>query len=415
MPPTHSPARPSRAERRLQPLRQALEALHGALEARDAATIETQLRLARLAAPTGAEAGRAAFVAEALRRRGFPSVHVDEVGNVIARRRGVNDDAAPVVCLAHLDTVFAADTPLVVRQEGPRLVCPGIGDNARGLAGMLALADVFGVPGRDAGALPLAHPVEFVATVGEEGLGNLRGARAHLDALAAQGVTPHAVVTLDGPGDEHIVHQGLGARRFRITFHGPGGHSWSDFGRPNAIHAAGRATHWLAALPAEFRSRVTISVGRIGGGESLTAIPALAWLEVDVRGTDDGVLARAERQLRAIVRQAAIDEQAGRPGELLRTEITLLGERPAGVLDGDHPLVALTAAATRRVGRSPVSVVASTDANVALARGVPAVAIGAGGRGGGAHTADEWFENVAGAAGVGRAAEVVAGAANGEW
>ncbi len=402
-----APSAVSRAEHRLRDLRPLLRPLADSLRARDAATVESQVRLAQLAAPTGGETRRAALVADAFRLRGFTRVHTDRVGNVIARRPAQEPGTAPVVCMAHLDTVFAADTPLLLRHEGERLVCPGIGDNARGLAAMLAIADTLGVPGLDGDAARLTHPVEFVATVGEEGLGNLRGARGYFDDLATTGSVPHAVLALDGPGDERIVHHALGSRRYRITFNGPGGHSWADFGRPNAIHAAGRAAFWLATMPSEFRSAVAVSVGRIGGGESLTAIPALAWMEVDVRATDDIVLGRADRQLRSVVRQAALDENRGHADAPMRAEVTLLGERPAGQLPADHPIVALAMAATRDAGRDPVGAIASTDANIPLSRGIPAITIGAGGRGGGAHTPDEWYENTDGPRGLVRALSIL--------
>lgn len=398
------------ADRQLRDLHPVLAPLGEVLRDTDAATVARQLRLAQLAAPTGAEAARGTLVADAFRRRGFPSVRIDRAGNVIAGRpsSGLGDAvAAPVVCMAHLDTVFPADTPLVLRREGERVVCPGIGDNARGLSGMLALAEALGIPGRDSGAATLSRPIEFVATVGEEGLGNLRGARGYFDALADAGVVPHAVLALDGPGDASIVHQALGSRRFRVTFSGPGGHSWADFGRPNAVHAAGRATYWMSSLPSEFRGRVALSVARIGGGESLTAIPSNAWIEVDVRATDELSLASAERQLRALVRQSALEENAGRREDALTACVQLLGERPAGQLDADHPVVALAMAATRAMGREPLRAVASTDANIPLSRGIPAITIGAGGRGGGAHTAEEWYENVDGAQGLSRALSIL--------
>jgi tripeptide aminopeptidase len=403
-----APSALGRAEAQLRALDAMIAPRTTLLQARDRATMESQERLAQLAAPTGGETRRASLVADAFRLRGFTRVHTDAVGNVIARRPGAAHlAAAPVVCMAHLDTVFAADTPLVLRRDGDRVVCPGIGDNARGLAGMLALADALGVPGLDGDALELAHPIEFVASVGEEGLGNLRGARAYFDTLATDGTAAHAVVAIDGPGDERIVHHALGSRRYRVTLDGPGGHSWADFGRPNAIHAAGRATHWLALMPSEFRGRVAVSVGRIGGGESLTAIPTRAWLEVDVRATDDGALARADRELREIVRRAVHEENRNATEASLRAEVVLLGERPAGALSADHPIVALAMAATHQNGRDPISAVASTDANIPLSRGIPAITIGAGGRGGGAHTADEWYENVDGARGLSRAAAIL--------
>lgn len=402
------------AERHLLALRPRIRPLVEALQWRDDATLDTQVRLAQVAAPTGGEDRRAALVADAFRLRGFTSVRSDRVGNVIARRPVRAGDAPPVVCVAHLDTVFPADTPLLLRRDGLRLACPGIGDNARGLAAMLAIADVLGEPGLDGDALPLDRPIEFVATVGEEGLGNLRGARAYFDDLASRGVEPHAVLALDGPGDERIVHHALGSRRYRVTFEGPGGHSWADFGRPNAIHAASRAAFWLAALPTEFRGRLAVSIGRIGGGESLTAIPVHAWLEVDVRGTNAALLTRADEQVRSLVRQAVLDENRGHADAPLRADVALLGERPAGELDAEHPVVAIATVATRAAGREPLGAIASTDANIPLARGIPAITIGAGGRGGGAHTPDEWFENAAGARGIARALTILVALASGQ-
>ncbi len=401
------PSVAAKADRQLKQLEPILVPLANALRARDAATVHTQLRFAQLAAPTGGEARRAALVLDAFRLRGFTSVHTDDVGNVIARRPCQSPNAAPVVCMAHMDTVFAADTSLIPRHEGTRIICPGIGDNARGLAGMLALADVLGVPGLDGDAIELSRPIEFVASVGEEGLGNLRGARRYFDDLAQNGVIPHAVLALDGPGDERVVHHALGSKRFRITFSGAGGHSWADFGRPNAVHAAGHVAHWLSKLPREYRGQVAVSVGRIGGGESLTSIAAHAWMEVDVRAADASSLSNADRQLRALVRQALVEENHLAGCDPLTADIELLGERPAGHLDADHPVVALAMAATRSSGSEPLGAIASTDANIPLSRGIPAVTIGAGGRGGGAHTPDEWYENQRGARGLSRALSIV--------
>jgi acetylornithine deacetylase/succinyl-diaminopimelate desuccinylase-like protein len=401
------PSVAAKADRQLSRLAPVIAPLARSLVARDKATVHTQLRFAQLAAPTGGEARRAALVLDAFRLRGFTSVHSDDAGNVIARRPCQTPGAAPVVCMAHMDTVFAADTSLIPRHEGSRVICPGIGDNARGLAGMLALADVLGVPGLDGDAVELARPVEFVATVGEEGLGNLRGARQYFDDLALNGVVPHAVLALDGPGDERVVHHALGSKRYKITFGGAGGHSWADFGRPNAVHAAGHVAHWLSKLPREYRGQVALSVGRIGGGESLTAIAAHAWMEVDLRAADAVSLNNADRQLRALVRQSLVEENQLAGTEPLSADIELLGERPAGHLDADHPVVALAMAATRVNGTEPLGAIASTDANIPLSRGIPAITIGAGGRGGGAHTPDEWYENVHGARGLSRALSIV--------
>ncbi len=411
-----TPSLLTRSTRQLQEMQPLLRPVADTLYVRDGATLESQLRIAQLAAPTGGEQRRGALVADAFRLRGFQTVTVDAVGNVIARRPGRLPEQPPVVCMAHLDTVFPEDTPIAVRQEGDRIICPGIGDNARGVAGMLAVADALGIPGLDGDAAALTRPIEFVATVGEEGLGNLKGARAYFDTLEQRGERAHAVVALDGPGDDRIVHHALGARRVRIVFQGPGGHSWANYGTPNAVHAAAHATHWLASLPASlpasYRGALTVTVGRIGGGSTLTAIPEHAWLEVDIRGTSERVLARAERELRRIVEQAVAQElqqlRVATDAAPLTASVTALGDRPAASLPADHPVVTLAIAATHAIGRVPQSARASTDANVPMARGIPAITIGAGGRGGGAHTSDEWYENVDGARGLERAMTILA-------
>lgn len=389
----------------MQALQPRLSPLSATIVGRDATTLRTQLQLAQLPAPTGHEGRRAERVSQEFSRIDGASVRTDRTGNVIAQRRGSQPAIDPIVCMAHIDTVFALDTPLGVRHEGSRVLCPGIGDNARGLTAMLTLAETLGA---NTGAMSLTRPIEFVATVGEEGLGNLRGAKNYFDDLEAMGVVPHAVLSLDGPGDTRIVHHALGSRRFRVTFRGPGGHSWADFGRANAVHAAARTAGELAALPAEHRGELAVTVGRIGGGEALTAIPVHAWLEVDVRATSARRLAQAEQQLRAIVRRATLEENHGQTSDTqLRADVELLGDRPAGRLQTDHPLVALAMAATRAIGRDPASAIASTDANIPLSRGIPAITIGAGGIGGGAHTSDEWFDNVDGALGISRALTIL--------
>ena len=397
----------------------ALAAARARLAARDADVLGTQVAVTEIAAPTGDEGTRAAWVTERLRALGLIDVRRDAVGNVIGRRPGAAASREPPVTLcAHLDTVFPRDVPVRVRQEptdnGPvRLVGPGIGDNGRGLAALLALAEV--VDGRD---VRTHRPLDFVATVGEEGLGDLRGAKHYFAGFAAD-ERPAAVVVLDGPGDERVVHRAVGARRFRLTFRGPGGHSWSAFGTVNAVHAAARAATRLAdvALPpgttAGAGGRVTLSVGRIGGGMSVNAIPAEGWLEVDLRATTARALDEYEAVVRRAARAAAADENAVRsPGSpTLAVAVAVIGDRPSGAIVSDHPLVQAALAATRLIGRTPQAGAASTDANVPLGLGVPAVAIGAGGRGGLAHTPEEWYENTDGPLGLGRALTIVCAAA----
>jgi tripeptide aminopeptidase len=363
----------------------------------DARTLQLQVTLAAIPAPTGREGARAARVRAALVEAGCSGVRQDDVGNVVARLRaevvaGRGSPPAPVVCLAHLDTVFPEETPLVPAQDGARVACPGIGDNGRGLAAFIAIAqqlahgDVRGL---------LRRPIELVATVGEEGAGNLRGARRYFDAREERGAPPpHAVLVLDGPGDSAIVHHAIASARVRVHIGGPGGHSWVDRGAPSAIGAAAIAIAAIGRVGESLGHDGSVTVTRMGGGESLTSIPQHAWFDVDIRARFPALLARARTDVGRIV---------GAIGPGLQGRIESLGERPGGRLDDTHPLVALAQQATRWRGVEPVSAMASTDANIPLSRGIPAITIGAGGTGGAAHTAAEWYDNRDGPRGIARA------------
>jgi acetylornithine deacetylase/succinyl-diaminopimelate desuccinylase-like protein len=363
----------------------------------DGEILRTQLEIAQIAAPTGAERQRAHWVAEEFGRLGLRPT-IDAAGNVVAHAPGAYMGRPVVVC-AHLDTVFPEDTSLTMRRDGARIVGPGICDNGRGLAVMLVLARV-------CCRASFARAIEFVATTGEEGAGDLRGAKFYLGS----GVRPFAVIALDGAGDERIVNTALGSRRFRIVYRGPGGHSWAAFGAPNPVHAAARAATNLASLRVRGAGRSALSVSRIGGGVSINAIPEEAWLEIDSRSTSDATLGLLEREIRAIVVAAALEENERRsPGAAALTcRIDRIGDRPSGQTTDDAPLVVAALEATRLVGRAPELATASTDANAAIAAGAPAIAIGGGGRGGDAHTSREWFDNTASTAGVERALTIVA-------
>lgn len=371
------------------------------LTERDADVLQSQVEIARIPAPTGEERARALRVARDLETAGL-SATIDEAGNVVARASGAYE-AAPVVVCAHLDTVFPEDTDLDVRRDGSRLVGPGICDNGRGLAVMVALARAM-----YACRSGLARPVEFVATTGEEGAGDLRGAK-HYFARARE---PYAVIAIDGAGDERVINTGLGSRRFRIVYRGPGGHSWAAFGVANPVHAAARAASVLAGLRISGADglRSALSVSRIGGGMSVNSIPEDAWLEVDVRSTSEAALERIERDVREIASAAATQENQRRASgtDALRFDVTRIGARPGGSTADDSPLVTTAMAATRLVGREPELATASTDANAAMSAGLPAIAIGGGGRGGAAHTSREWFDNTGAPAGVERAMTIVA-------
>jgi tripeptide aminopeptidase len=381
-----------------------LAAAHARLAAHDDAIIRTQITVAQIAAPTGEEHERAGWVSRRFHDCGLAAIHTDDVGNVIGRRDGTEDLPAVVIC-AHLDTVFPRETDLSIRRDGQRLVGPGINDNGRGLAVMLALAgEIDGV------RLRSRRPIEFVATTGEEGIGDLRGAKHY---FADRGRAAHAMLALDGAGDERIIHRALGSRRFRVSYAGPGGHSWAAFGSANAVHAAAAAAARLAALPLSVSPRTTLSVGRIGGGLSVNSIPDSAWLEIDLRSTSATQLDDMERAIRKIA-QSSGDEENGKRSigtRALTVHIESIGSRPCGETPAEHALVQSAIEATRLVGRQPDLALASTDANVPISQGIPAIAIGAGGRGGDAHTHGEWFDNLHGTVGVARALTIVMAAA----
>lgn len=370
------------------------------IERADESTLARQAALSAIPAPTGAEGARGAHLAELFREAGLSGVAVDEVGNVTGWMGSSRDE--PVVLSAHLDTVFGAGLDVSVERRGARLAGPGISDNARGLAALVTVAEAL-VRSR----VTTVRPVRFTATVGEEGWGDLRGVK-HL--FANGDGRPHAFIALDGAGLERIVHRALGARRYRATYRGPGGHSWAAFGVANPANAVGRATALLADLPTPHAPRTTCAVVRLGGGTGLNSIPQEAWLDLDLRSEDPRTLATLEQTVQGVLARALEDENrhrtAGTPP--LRLDLHRVGDRPSGLTPRAHPLVQTAIAATRALGRPHELACASTDANVPIALGVPAIALGAGGHAGDAHLPTEWYENVDGPLGVVRALLVTA-------
>jgi acetylornithine deacetylase/succinyl-diaminopimelate desuccinylase-like protein len=377
------------------------------IERTDEATLARQAALSAIPAPTGAEGQRAARLAELFREVGLRDVFIDEVGNVHGwfggdEGREKRDGAGPVVLAAHLDTVFGPDVRVAVERRGQRLEGPGISDNARGLTALVAVAEAL-VRARVA----TARPILFAATVGEEGSGDLRDIK-HL--FARDGLRPVALIALDGSGLERVVHRALGSRRYHVTFHGPGGHSWAAFGVANPANAVGRAAALLADLPAALEPRTTCAVVRLGGGTGLNSIPQEAWLDLDLRSEDPKALTQLDVTVRVALDRAGDDENRRRtPGSApLRLDVQLVGDRPSGLTPRAHPLVQAALAANHALGRDAELAAASTDANVAIALGFPAIALGAGGRAGDAHLTTEWYENTEGPLGVIRALLVTA-------
>lgn len=378
----------------------AFDAARDRIHETDELTLEHMQDATRIAAPLNGETERGRWLAGRMREVGLDPA-VDELGNVIAVTPAADPSAPRVVVAAHLDTVFGTDTDLDIRRDGNRLTGPGISDNSRGLAGILALAR-----GLAAADWPTRSPIAFVGTVGEEGAGDLRGAKHYVAAHAAMTAT---FIALDGAGASRIINAGVGSRRLRVTFRGPGGHSWSDWGRANAVHAAGRAVAALLELELPREPRTTLTVGRIGGGTSINAIAAEAWLELDLRSESRAPLLELEGRVRDALAVAA-GREAGADGTVT-TGIDVFGDRPAGCTPPSDPLVQLALAATTALGETPQLACSSTDANVAMAAGIPAIAIGAGGEAGGTHTLHEWYENTRGPTGIERALLIVLGAA----
>jgi acetylornithine deacetylase/succinyl-diaminopimelate desuccinylase-like protein len=391
----------------LAALFQALAPARARLAANDERLLSTQVALSEIPSPTGSEEARGASVAERFRALGLRDVGVDDVGNVLGTRNGESDAyTSPVIVCAHLDTVFPAGTPVSVTRDGLLFRGPGIVDNSRGLAVMLALAEAI-----DGRRLRTRRSIMFAATVGEEGIGDLRGVKHLFSRLSGP---PAACIALDGAGDERIVTRALGSRRFRVSFHGAGGHSWASFGVPNPVHAAGATTAKIASLPLPRTPRTTLSVCRIGGGISVNAIPDEAWLEIDLRSSSAEILERCSHDIQQAVRAATREENARRAptSAALTWSIETIGDRPCGEIDIGHPLLRAAVHATTAIGRTPELATASTDANVPISLGVPAIAIGAGGRGGGVHTSAEWYDNTDGTLGVARALTILIAAAD---
>ncbi len=368
------------------------------IEAGDERTIRDQIELSEIPAPPFGEERRGVRVAELFREIGLLDVATDGAGNVSGCLPGPRD-GAPVVVSAHLDTIFPAGTDVRVREVDGKLAGPGIADDARGLAALLALARAL----VSAGVRPLS-PVTFLATVGEEGAGDLRGVK-HWFREGGPGRDARAFISLDGAGIDRIVSMGLGSRRLRAVARGGGGHSWTDWGVANPIHALGSAVAEIERLPLPQDPATTVTVARWGGGTSINAIPLEAWLELDIRSVSSRSLGAAEAQVRHILGASilSVNQRARLGGEKLTLEIQIIGDRPAGATSSDDPLVKAAVEATLSAGGTPRLIASSTDANIPMSLGIPAIAMGAGGESGRAHTPDEWFRNAKGPDGIVRA------------
>jgi tripeptide aminopeptidase len=344
---------------------------------------QQQIAITEIPAPEFAEAERAAYMAKLLASSGL-SVHKDSAGNAIGVREGASEKNL-ILVVAHLDTVFPPETDVRVRRVRGRLEAPGIADNGAGLATIAALARAL-----DEARVETEASIVFCADVGEEGEGNLRGMRQLLSGYKGR---VRAVFAIDGAATDYATTIALGSRRFEISVSGPGGHSWSDFGIANPITAISRGIVEFSRVRVAEEPRTTFNFGVIAGGTSINSIPAEASVKVDIRSEEEAELARLESELRKSFANAVDAEMAGASAAgSLKMKINVIGVRPAGKLPANSPLLAAIENADRYLGNRSRLERSSTDANLPLSQGIPAIAIGGGGQGGGSHSLDEWYD-----------------------
>src|ERR1700678_1824054 len=352
-----------------------------------------QMEMARIAAPPFGESARGAWLAERFREAGLDDVRIDDVGNVFGVHPGFGQRY--VALSAHIDTVFPANTPLNIRQQGSRLFGPGVSDNGAGVTAMLAIAALLRTV-----RLRHALPFVFIGNVGEEGEGDLRGMRHVFSTPRWKDSIAYNVV-LDGAGADTIVAEALGSRRFEVIVRGPGGHSWSDFGAPNPIVILSRAVDAFTATPVPATPKTTFNIGVIRGGTSVNSIPESASMKVDIRSTSMAEMERLEQTLRMALSRAVEDEtmtaemrsQAQKRPAGVSCEVVAIGNRPAGELAAGARVLHVIRAGDAQLNKARQGQRASTDANIPLSLGLEAIAIGGGGSGGGAHPLQEWFDS----------------------
>ena len=361
------------------------------IEDRQDANIQRLIELTEIPAPPFAEEERAREVLAQFKAAGLVDAYIDDVGNVIARRRGL-EGGRSIAFVAHMDTVYPKGTVIKVRREGTLLHAPGIGDNTQALVAMLTLAEVL-----QELEIETRDDIVFVGSVGEEGLGDLRGVR-HL--LGDDGIAIDSFIAMDGGEISRVVVDGAGSNRYRVEFAGPGGHSYGAFGRahPHQALAEAIARFTDLALPITRQGeKATFSVGRIGGGTSINSIPFSSWMEVDMRSADSAKLAKLDAALREAV-QYALDRENKRytEGPPLTVTIESVGARPAGRGDRNSSLVTNAVAALLELGVTADLTASSTDSNIAIAKGIPAVTIARGGVAENSHAPNEYWDSTDG-------------------
>jgi tripeptide aminopeptidase len=354
-----------------------IEAVRAAADAVTPDVLELTALISAVPSPTGEETAKSLLVERLFATAGLTTERdaIGDVVGVIPGRPPSRAGSSRLVVAAHIDTVFPIGTPLEVRRSAERLSGPGVGDNSIAVAAAIKLADLL----RIAGEVP-AVDVLLTGNVGEEGLGNLRGIREVLAARSDIG----AVVALEGHNLGRVTHVAVGSRRFRITVKGPGGHSWGDFGRPNAIHGLSKLVAELDTIPLPRSPKTTLNVGMISGGVSVNTIAPEASCLLDLRSIDESALRRLSDRVTRLV------DRSNR-GDAVNYTAESIGERPAGVVAADSPIVQIAASTLTALGLEPSFDASSTDANVPIAAGIPAVCIGLT-TGGNVHRTDEFID-----------------------
>ena len=347
---------------------------------------DLQLEVTAIPSPPWGEAARGHWLKERFEALGLSDVHQDELGNIFGVRPGADINAPYVALSAHIDTVFPAETPITVSREGSKLHGPGISDNGSGIAALIAMAAGL----RDSNIVNTAS-ILFVGNVGEEGEGNLRGMR-HIFQQPKWLESIGALIVLDGAGTDTIIAEGLGSRRYEVTVTGPGGHSWSDFGVANPIVALARIIDRFGQTTVPSAPKTTFNIGIVQGGTSVNSIPQSATMRVDTRSASVEQLDRLERALREAVRNGVAETNGRKKQIVLSADVQVSGDRPAADLPNDSHLLKAIRAVDAQLNNSSRVQRASTDANIPLSLGRAAIAIGAGGTGGGAHTLNEWYD-----------------------
>jgi acetylornithine deacetylase/succinyl-diaminopimelate desuccinylase-like protein len=353
------------------------------IRADDSRTFDEQKTITEIPAPPFKEQVRAEFYVKRLQELGLEEAHIDAEGNAIGMRKGAGSGPRLVIS-AHLDTVFPEGTDVQVKEKDGRFYAPGIRDDARGLAALLSLIRAMNMHD-----IKTVGDVVFVGTVGEEELGNLRGVKA----LFRDYHDIDGFISIDNPGIRRIINKATGSHRYEVKFTGPGGHSFGHFGRPSAIHAMGRAIAKIADLETPTSPKTTFTVGTVRGGISVNAIAGDAWMGIDLRSNSMEELLIVEQKVMAEIQGAVTAENKRWTSDKITVDIQLIGDRPAGTQPDDAKIVQAARRSLAALGQQVRALAAaSTDANVPIALGVPAVTLHSGGEGGGVHSLDEWFK-----------------------